>query len=217
MVVSFVNAKGGVGKTTLAVHYAAWLHERGLDVCLVDSDSQGLSSSWIKKAVPGFAVQKLDTQQDVLKEMNRISASADVVVVDGPAGDSDLTRAILLKTDIAFLPCGASHLDITGTRQEIDVVKQAQDIRNGMPEAYFIPNKIDPKQRLGRELLEVGERIGIPFTRHHVRLRAPYADAPGQGTVVWQMVTGKHAEKEIRRLFDEIVNYGQKEVTLGKR
>ena len=40
--IAFVNEKGGTGKTTLAVHVAAWLAtRRGLRVLLVDLDTQG--------------------------------------------------------------------------------------------------------------------------------------------------------------------------------
>jgi chromosome partitioning protein len=40
--IAFINEKGGTGKTTLAVNTAAWLaRERGLQVLLVDLDTQG--------------------------------------------------------------------------------------------------------------------------------------------------------------------------------
>jgi chromosome partitioning protein len=40
--IAFVNEKGGTGKTTLAVHLAAWAaHERGQRVLLIDLDTQG--------------------------------------------------------------------------------------------------------------------------------------------------------------------------------
>ncbi|MCS7184614.1 MAG: ParA family protein [bacterium] len=41
MIISFVNQKGGVGKTTSCINIGACLGEYGYDVLLVDSDSQG--------------------------------------------------------------------------------------------------------------------------------------------------------------------------------
>ena len=41
MIVGFCNEKGGVGKTTLAIHTATWLARQGQRVVLVDLDTQG--------------------------------------------------------------------------------------------------------------------------------------------------------------------------------
>src|SRR5690242_15083890 len=40
-IITLLNEKGGVGKTTLAVHIAAGLAARGERVVLVDADAQG--------------------------------------------------------------------------------------------------------------------------------------------------------------------------------
>jgi len=40
MIIGFCNEKGGVGKTTLAIHTATWLARRGRRVVLVDLDTQ---------------------------------------------------------------------------------------------------------------------------------------------------------------------------------
>ena len=41
MIIAVTNLKGGVGKSTLSVHLAVWLSERGRKVVLVDADAQG--------------------------------------------------------------------------------------------------------------------------------------------------------------------------------
>ena len=112
MVIALSNSKGGVGKSTLAVHLAVSWHEQGRPIALVDADVQGSSSLWLHEAEPHLPVFRLQTPDDVLEQVPMIAGQFERVLIDGPAGLSEVTRAILLVAYTALLPCGPSVLDL---------------------------------------------------------------------------------------------------------
>jgi chromosome partitioning protein len=173
---------------------------------LVDCDLQRSSSQWIAEAEPGVRVVGVDGEDEVIEQARTLQREADVVIADGPAGLKELTRALLLVCDVALIPCGPSVLDVRAVSEAIRVVKQAQSIRKGIPEAMLILNKMQPRYRLSRELQAVSSKLDIPAASNTIGLRQAYADAVGQGSVVWRLgVSAAPAAEEVHRLFTEIV------------
>lgn len=185
MILATTNAKGGVGKSTLAVHLAVWLQEQGLTVTLVDADVQRSSSRWLQEAEPAMKVVRVINPDEVRPTLKKLRRETHVIVVDGPAGLNDVTLRILLMADVALVPCGPSLLDLEASQLAVHVIKEAQESRaNGLPLAVFVANKVQLHTRLSRELLETAQNIGIPMAQTPIRLRQVYADCRGQGTTV---------------------------------
>ncbi|RLS33707.1 MAG: chromosome partitioning protein ParA [Planctomycetota bacterium] len=214
MIIALTNSKGGVGKSTIAVHLAVWLAEQGKKVALVDSDVQGSSSVWLGEAAPTLPQIRLHTPDDVLDQLPKLVHEYDHIVVDGPAGLSEVTRAILFVADLTLLPCGPSVLDLRAATDAIRVLRQVRTIRKGPPVALLVPNKLQVQYRLSQELLETAQSLGIPASKE-MRLRQAYADAVGQGTVVWKLGTksATDAAFEIKELFEEVMTYESRTTT----
>jgi chromosome partitioning protein len=208
MILALSNSKGGVGKTTIAVHLAVWLLEQGHKIAFVDSDVQNSSSTWLQEAAPDLQTVKLLTPDDVAEQLPVLAQQFKHVVVDGPAGLSEVTRAILFRADRALFPCGPSILDVRAVIDAINVLKKVQEIRGGLPEAVLIPNKLQPQYRLTKELLQVVKNFDMP-AGDGLRLRQAYADAAGQGTVVWRLSSesARAATAEMQFLFQKLTAY----------
>jgi len=208
MILALANSKGGVGKSTIAVHLAVWMAEQGHRVAFVDSDVQGSSSGWLQEAAPTMRTIRLLTAEDVLDQLPKLQAEADYVIADGPAGLSEVTRAILCLADTAIFPCGPSVLDLRAVIEAIKVVRHVQEIRNGLPNTVILPNKLQSQYRLTKELLQIVQTFGMP-AGDGLKLRQAYADAAGQGTVVWRLNTqsARDATAEMQYFFQQLLSY----------
>ncbi|MCC7292966.1 MAG: AAA family ATPase [Phycisphaerales bacterium] len=89
MLIAFVNQKGGVGKTTLAVHLAAWLHDAGRRTALIDADGQASSSSWLRVAAPEVNIIVEQRADELIESVGRLAETAECIVADGPANLSE--------------------------------------------------------------------------------------------------------------------------------
>jgi cellulose biosynthesis protein BcsQ len=117
MIIVVANSKGGVGKSTLAVHLAAWLHEQGHRVILADCDMQHSSSEWLREAAPEVQTVRLASPDPILDELLQIAREADYVVADGPGSNTETSRALRLRADLALVPCKASRLEVKALAQ----------------------------------------------------------------------------------------------------
>ena len=210
MSIVVANSKGGVGKSTLAVHLAAWLHEQGHTVTLADCDTQSSSSEWAKEAIPEVKSVRLSDPDEILDRLPTLGQQSDFVVADGPGSNTETSRALLLRADLAIVPCKASMLEVRALAQATNVLRQAQDIRGGQPRAVIVLSMVGTHYRLTQDMKNAAAAIDVPLAKTALTLKQIYADAPGQGAVVWQLGSrGREATEEVRALFREILPEGR--------
>src|ERR1700677_3355957 len=206
MIIVVATSKGGVGKSTISVHLAAWLHEQGHRVTLADCDTQQSSSEWIREAVPEVNAVRLDNPDVILNELPLLAADADFVIADGPGSQTETSRALLLRADLAIVPCKASMLEVRALAKATEVLRQAQDIRGGVPNAVIVLSMVGMHYRLTQDMKDAAAALSLPLASKALILRQIYADAPGQGAVVWNMGSrARDAANEVDELFREIL------------
>jgi chromosome partitioning protein len=206
MIIVVANSKGGVGKSTLAVHLAAWLHEQGHRVILADCDMQHSSSEWLREAAPEVQTVRLASPDQILDELPQIAREADYVVADGPGSNTETSRALLLRADLALVPCKASMLEVKALAQATSVLRQAHEIRRGAPRAVIVLSMVGKTYRLTQDMKDAAATLRLPLAKTALTLKQIYADAPGQGAVVWHLgARARDAGHEVQQLFRELL------------
>lgn len=206
-VIAIINQKGGCSKSTSAVHLAFWLKSQGYKIRLIDADTQHSSSLWTAHLRCEIPTTVLQTPNELLEEIPRLAERCDYLIIDGPAGIAEPTRAILFRSDLALIPCQPSGLDVHSANEAIRLIKQAQSVRHGPPATKIFISRAIHKTRLLREtvaLLQAGE---TGLLKSIVYQKQVIADTFGQKSTIWDLpgASAAQAAEDYEMLFKEIV------------
>jgi chromosome partitioning protein len=124
-VIVFANEKGGTGKSTTAVHTAIGLAAGGQRVAALDLDSrQRTMTRYLENreatirrlgkplAQARFEVLEEQSETALAAAIDRLSADADVLVIDTPGRDDLVARAAILRADTLVTPMNDSFVDL---------------------------------------------------------------------------------------------------------
>jgi chromosome partitioning protein len=231
-IIAVVNQKGGAGKSTVAVHLAHWLYknqpkplplktalkDKGKKnknvtleslpleqtVIVVDADAQRSSSSWLSRLKDKMPCQIIQTPDELLDEIPKLSEQYEWVIVDGPAALSETTRAIVLVADMALVPCQPTGVDLESASDTVRLLNQAQRVRQGNPKGILFVNRAVKGTRLKEEALEVLKVMpNVTVLDVVIHQRQVLADAFGQNATVFDLTssTADIARRELESLF----------------
>jgi chromosome partitioning protein len=207
MIVALLNQKGGVGKTTLAMHLAGAWAAQGRRVCVIDADPQGSALDWsaqrAKEAAPRlFGV--LGLARDTLHhEAPQLARDADHVVIDGPPRVERLMRSALLAADVVLIPVQPSPFDGWASAETLKLLEEARVFRPRLV-ARFVLNRCAARTVIARETAEGLADHDPPVLASRVGQRVAFADAARTGRLVFEIDRASHAAREITALAAEV-------------
>ncbi len=207
MIVALLNQKGGVGKTTLALHLAGEWARRGDHVTLVDADPQGSALDWseqrAREGLPrlfGIIGLARDTLHSEAPELAR---NADHVVIDGPPRVAGLMRSALLAADVILIPVQPSPFDGWASAEILRLIEEARIFRPHLI-VRFVLNRRAARTIIARETSEALADQNPPVLRSTIGQRVVFATAAQLGRLTFEIDHHSLAAKEITALATEI-------------
>lgn len=204
MIVGFLNQKGGVGKTTLAVNVAAALARGGARVLLIDADPQGSALDWsaARQGEPMFSVVGLP-RATIHREIEQLGKEYDHVVIDGPPRVTDVARSAIMASDIVLIPVQPSPYDIWSAEEIVHLIEEAKVYKEKLKASFVINRKIS-NTAIGRDVREALSAYAVPTYASTVTQRVVFAEAAAQGLAVHEVDADSPATQEIAAVAKEL-------------
>ena len=208
MIFAVVNTKGGVGKTTVAVHLATMLTRQG-KVLLIDGDPQQSAASWAvwRRDNPAFSPSPTTVclaGKAILSEGQQVAEGFVNVVVDAGGRDSVGLRSALLLAQCAIVPIGASNFDAAAMTDLLTVVELAHDFNPNLKVRVLL-SRIDPRTKDASEMIEFLEEQKLDVLQSKICERVAFRRAIGEGGTVFEMKKDQIAIAEIESFYSEII------------
>lgn len=203
-VISVLNQKGGVGKTTLSVNLAGAFHETGVKVMLVDSDPQGSARDWhaASEGTSGFPVIGLD-RDTLATDLPHIVGDHQLVIIDGAPQVTRLAAAAIKTSDLILIPVQPSPYDLWAAADLVDLVKTRMSIDDNLRAAFLVSRAIKGT-KLSGEVAEVLKGYELPVLNSGTTQRVAYASTASEGKTVLSEASA--ASDEIRAIRTEVCN-----------
>ena len=205
-----MNAKGGVGKTTIATNLASYFAAQEIPTAIMDYDPQGSSLRWIKQrapeAPPIHAADASPRRGTGLMSISRyVPRQTEQLILDVPAGPSRLLMQELLdKSQAILIPVAPSKIDIHATANFIKELLLITCVRHRDIRVAVVANRVRASTSVYEPLERFVRSLRLTFIAHLLDSEI-YVEAGDTSCGIFEIEESRSAAQ--RREFMPIVEW----------
>jgi chromosome partitioning protein len=203
----FQSQKGGVGKTTLACHFARAIIWFGKPVILIDTDPQASAQDWAAARetespfpIVGYARDKLH------KDIRQIVNGYKYAVIDSPPRTTNVARSALLCSDYLIIPVSPSALDLWALSDTLQLAEEAKQYNENLKMGIAINREI-AKTQISRAVEKELQKTGLHVFENHIKQRVLFAEVMGAGMTVMEVDSESEASREFLNFWAEVLDW----------
>ena len=196
--IAIAMQKGGVGKSTLAKALGVAGARAGLNVLVLDMDSQQSTTQWAERRKDALPVVRFATEIDLPKLLSQAEeAGCDLVVIDTPPARSTEAPAAVEYCDLVLVPCAP---DIEAYEQ---LPRTARLARASDKPAAAVLTMAQPNSRAEEDIArQVFETVKLPMVPAVIHRFKVHRDASREGVTACELEPDGKAAAELEALWD---------------
>jgi chromosome partitioning protein len=171
MIIAITALKGGVGKTTTAVHLAAFLQTLA-PTLLIDGDKNRSALVWSKEDKLPFYVASQAGAPGLIKKFTHI-------VIDTPARpEPEELEDLAAGSDLLVLPTTPNHLDLDTTVKAVELLKTLN------AKYRVLLTKVDARTKNPQAARDFLAAAQLPIFKTEIPLLVAFQRSPSRGVIV---------------------------------
>jgi len=202
-IITMATTKGGAGKTTVAQMIIGAVHNFGYSIGVIDTDENQTLSTWLNTASQMAVENRLVLDESkVIEEANRLKRKHDLVVIDTPGAQSQLTVFAIGSADLVIIPLQLSKADVVQAEKTHRLVQSTSHITGRSIPSRLLFTDYTPKTKIAKKVRKQVKDMDLPTFDTRMHHLVAYKELTFSGRVPRKGTAGAQGQLLVQEIRD---------------